>query len=221
MVGRPVARQVHHHDVVVRVDRRADFVERFAQVGHGRERRRQQRLRIVDEHDRAAARAPALVHDVLRGLDVPAEHVLRPIRCKADEIEIGHAGTLILELAQQLIEQERLRGEDRLGACVEAARGFTWRRIDEPGIVGCERGAEPDRDGEQRPSRQRGHHAAPSGRVHGQRDAADENDDHPDQHDVGGDAAIARRQAERLEQQRQFQRHLHGRQRCQHDDRQG
>ena len=143
-VARTVAREVDHHHVVIGVDRAADLVQRLAQVRDRRERRRQERLRIVDEDDRPPLGAPLLVHYVACRLDVLAEHVLRAVGREADEVKIGDAGALVLELAEELIEQERLRGEYRLRARIDAV-GLSARRVDEPGIVGRERRREPDR----------------------------------------------------------------------------
>ena len=101
---------------------RADLVQRLAQVGHGGGGRFEQRPRIVDERQRAAFRAPALVHHALRGKHVLAKHVLARVAGEADEVEVGDVRPLVVEVGERLVEQVLLRGEHRLRRRIRKAR---------------------------------------------------------------------------------------------------
>ncbi len=141
----PGLRQVQHHDVVVRVDRGADFIERFAQVRDRGKGRRQQRLRAVDEQQRPVRRPPALVHHLLRGIDVDAKAIVAPIRRKADEIQVGRGGPLVGDIRERMVQQHALRGEYGFRSRRHAfgyRRGRAGRLP--PRIIGREARRQPD-----------------------------------------------------------------------------
>ncbi len=124
--------QVEHHDILARIDRSRDLLQRLAQVGDGRHRRVEQRRRAVEEDKRAVGRLPALVHDVLRGEHVLAKGPVARVAGKTDEIEIGFAWRLVLEVRQCIVEECRLRCEHRFR-----------RRVRVPAVSGRRSGMPP------------------------------------------------------------------------------
>ncbi len=214
-----VACKVDHHDVVFDVDRGADLVQRLAQVGDRRERRRQQRLRIVDEQHGAPGRVPALVHHVLRGLDILPEHVLATIGCKADEIEVGRARPLVHQLGEHVVEQEALRCEHGFRSGRHAFR----RRcgpglVAPPRLVGRDGIREPDRRSEQEAAEDCAKPDAGYGRRERHRHAAHENGDHPQlEHAPGQRGAHFKRQRSAVQQGHEIVHHLRERHRRQDD----
>ena len=124
MIASAVAFEVDHHDIVVGVDRRADFVEGRAQVADRRQRLVQHRARIVDQYDRTSVGIEAVVEQVARDLHVLAENVLPRVRREADEIQVRHARPLVLEFVERVAEQRLLRGECLLGRRADIARVF-------------------------------------------------------------------------------------------------
>ncbi len=158
IVAAAVAFQEDQHHVVVAIDRRADLVQRLAQIADGRQRRVEHRTWIVDQRYRAAIGVETLVEELPRGDDVLAKHVFRGVRREADEIQIGDARPLVLEVGERLVEQARLRGERLLRRRARIARvaRFGGRRRRPPRRVGQQRRKQPHRAHQHRG----GHHRA-------------------------------------------------------------
>ena len=117
--GVAAAGEVQHHDVVFRVDDRADLVQRLAQVGHGREGHGQQRLRIVDQHHRASVGPPAAVHRRLRGLRIVAIRAGPAVGREADEIEVGLPGRSSSRFSSTWFKRNACAASTGFGAGVE------------------------------------------------------------------------------------------------------
>ena len=158
----------------------ADLVQGLPQVGGRSEGRADQRLPIVEQHDRAALGTPARVHHLLRRLHILAKYILPSVRREADKIQVGKSRTLVGQPFERIAEQDALRGEHGFRTCVHSGVAHAGvRRFAPPRLVGIERIGEPDRRSQQQAAADR---AQPNERRRrGERDghSANQHDDDP------------------------------------------
>src|SRR5689334_10963575 len=141
MIGVAVRAQVEEERVLVAIHLRRHAAQRPLEIGDAGDGKFLERVLAVDERDGMPRRAEALVEELAHIAHLFYEYVLARVGCKADKVELAHAGAAGLDCRQSALDELSLQVEKALVG--ERRRLLVLRRQPD---VGARKSKEADRD---------------------------------------------------------------------------